>query len=328
MAVSISVIISAHNRREFLLEAVNSVIHQTIPRDTYEIIVSKNFVDPSIDEYLIAQNVKIIDSGGVHQGEQLYGAITLAEGRIIALLDYDDLFTERKLELVKYYFDSNPNIIYLHNQYKVMRNGSLNETNVYKSLKETVITSGLEIKTVKKYLKYGIWSNNSSISFKKEFLVKYSNSLRSIQSRIDFFVFYTALMNGGNLVFSTEYLSIYRIHESESHISSLDTLKNHRTLLYTRWRDVDLLLLSICKIDQIREIIGIDLLMTRLNLKILGADSAIKLNELRYLLKYFMLHRNIYPFVILFFYLISIFSISLSTSTMVTLLSVYYKDFY
>jgi len=39
----ISVIIVAHNRREFLLEAVNSALHQTLPKDEYEIIVVKNF---------------------------------------------------------------------------------------------------------------------------------------------------------------------------------------------------------------------------------------------------------------------------------------------
>jgi len=38
----ISVIITAHNRRELLLEAVNSALNQTLPKDEYEIIVVKN----------------------------------------------------------------------------------------------------------------------------------------------------------------------------------------------------------------------------------------------------------------------------------------------
>ena len=41
----ISVIITAHNRKEFLLEAVNSALNQTLPKDEYEIIVVKNFQD-------------------------------------------------------------------------------------------------------------------------------------------------------------------------------------------------------------------------------------------------------------------------------------------
>jgi glycosyltransferase involved in cell wall biosynthesis len=39
----ISVIITAHNRREFLLDAVNSALNQTLPKDEYEIIIVKNF---------------------------------------------------------------------------------------------------------------------------------------------------------------------------------------------------------------------------------------------------------------------------------------------
>jgi Glycosyl transferase family 2. len=35
----------AYNRKEFLLEAVNSALNQTLPEDEYEIIVVKNFED-------------------------------------------------------------------------------------------------------------------------------------------------------------------------------------------------------------------------------------------------------------------------------------------
>jgi len=40
----ISVIVTAHNRREFLLDAVNSALNQTLPKDEYEIIVVRNFL--------------------------------------------------------------------------------------------------------------------------------------------------------------------------------------------------------------------------------------------------------------------------------------------
>jgi len=56
----ISVIITAHNRREFLLEAVNSALNQTLPKDEYEIIVVKNFENKRIDKFLEEHNVKNI----------------------------------------------------------------------------------------------------------------------------------------------------------------------------------------------------------------------------------------------------------------------------
>jgi glycosyltransferase involved in cell wall biosynthesis len=44
----ISVIITVHKRKESSLEAVDSAINQTLPKDEYEIIVVKNFKDERI----------------------------------------------------------------------------------------------------------------------------------------------------------------------------------------------------------------------------------------------------------------------------------------
>jgi glycosyltransferase involved in cell wall biosynthesis len=56
----ISVIITAHNRRGFLLEVVNSALNQTLPEDEYEIIVVKNFEDERIDKFLEEHSVRNI----------------------------------------------------------------------------------------------------------------------------------------------------------------------------------------------------------------------------------------------------------------------------
>jgi glycosyltransferase involved in cell wall biosynthesis len=45
----ISAIITAYNRREFIRDAVNSVINSVLPEDEYEIIVVKNFRDEYVD---------------------------------------------------------------------------------------------------------------------------------------------------------------------------------------------------------------------------------------------------------------------------------------
>ena len=52
----ISVIIPSYNRRELMLQAVDSVLHQTLKRDSYEIIVVKNYLD--YDELLEAKGVR------------------------------------------------------------------------------------------------------------------------------------------------------------------------------------------------------------------------------------------------------------------------------
>jgi len=48
----ISVIITAYDRKKYLLGAVQSALNQTLPKDLYEVIVIKNFRDETIDRQL------------------------------------------------------------------------------------------------------------------------------------------------------------------------------------------------------------------------------------------------------------------------------------
>jgi len=55
----ISVVITAHDRKEYLKQAVDSALNQTLSRDNYEVIVTKNF-DTIYDEGWKKQGVKVI----------------------------------------------------------------------------------------------------------------------------------------------------------------------------------------------------------------------------------------------------------------------------
>ena len=48
----ISVIITAYNRRDYLIDAMNSVLSQTLKKERYEVIVVKNFYDKELDEFI------------------------------------------------------------------------------------------------------------------------------------------------------------------------------------------------------------------------------------------------------------------------------------
>lgn len=65
----ISVIITAYNRKEFLLEAVNSALNQTLPKDEYEIIVVRNFSE--YDDILKNLDVKTVFANEENQGPQI-----------------------------------------------------------------------------------------------------------------------------------------------------------------------------------------------------------------------------------------------------------------
>jgi len=64
----ISVIVTAYNRKKYLLGAVRSALNQTLPRDLYEVIVVKNFRDEAIDRELEERGVVNLYSNDVTVG--------------------------------------------------------------------------------------------------------------------------------------------------------------------------------------------------------------------------------------------------------------------
>ncbi|QKR00849.1 glycosyltransferase family 2 protein [Metallosphaera tengchongensis] len=113
--VVISVIITAHNRRKFLKEAITSALNQEFDRSKHEVIVVKNFEDQEIDSFIEEKNVKSLyteeeKSGGV----QKVGAEE-SKGSIVCLLDDDDKFHEEKLRNVCHSFTRYKDLTFYHN---------------------------------------------------------------------------------------------------------------------------------------------------------------------------------------------------------------------
>ena len=191
----ISVIITAYNRREFLFNAIESALKQTLDKEYYEIIVIKNFTDINIDEFINKNKIKHIVMDGT-VGEYLDKGISEAKGEIIAFLDDDDLFFENKLYIVYKKFKKDNNIAYYHNLYvAVNENGKIiNNNNLNTSLD----------------------FNISSISIKKS-IVKIQNA-RNINGATDVLMYIFALESDKKIIKGKEKLTYYMSHNSASHI--------------------------------------------------------------------------------------------------------------
>ena len=108
----ISVIIPAYNRAQYVGEAINSVLNQTLDKDKYEILVVTN-MDLSESE-----GVRIIKSNERWQGPMIAQAIEEAKGEVTSLLDDDDLFLPNKLEVIYKIFKENEKIGFVKNPVK------------------------------------------------------------------------------------------------------------------------------------------------------------------------------------------------------------------
>lgn len=224
----ISVIITAYRRKEFLLSAVESVLHQTLSRDYYEIIVIKDFEHEELDRFLDQNKVRNISIGDCNIGTMLFKAIEESRGKVISFLDDDDMFHSNKLEIVYNTFSSNRDIAYYWNDFTSKNSFSLVSINdssvaIYNSFKK-VLTIGNKVR----YNMSSITINRNNISFVEKKL--FSN----IESGQDIALFFLSLSNRGKFAFDKRKLTFYRIHSlSSMHTSNAnDFVRQYRSIKY------------------------------------------------------------------------------------------------
>jgi glycosyltransferase involved in cell wall biosynthesis len=113
MTPTISTLITAYNRREYLGQAVESALNQTLPRTEYEVVVTKNF-DHELDNDWTSRGVKLIYFDGAGLGKRVADALPYCSGRYIAFLD-DDWWAKNRLERVYSKLKENPLAAYYKN---------------------------------------------------------------------------------------------------------------------------------------------------------------------------------------------------------------------
>ncbi len=225
--VKVSVIITAYDRKKFILNAINSVIHQTLSRLNYEVIVVKNFLDLEIDSIIEENAIVSVFSDEKFQGKMLYDGIVNSSGDIISLLDDDDIFLPNKLEYILNKFLSNVELVYLHNGFvectsdKLTSLDSLNDciSNYNpRALKRDymILNGGSGARATSKFRQNGGDFNSSCTSFRREILVDEFEILKKVQHSVDSFIFCASAVSGKVLTMDKTPLTVYRITESNS----------------------------------------------------------------------------------------------------------------
>ena len=203
MTVSVSVIVTAYNRRDYLLSAVSSV------KGADEVVVVKNFKDETIDPKLNELKVKSIYCDDPRAGTFVTEGISQSRGDVICFLDDDDMFTEDKLSVVRNAFEDT-NVVFFYNSRYIIDEGG-------KVIGEEV----LEDKEVKSddiaYLfRNRLYFNSSSMCIRREIVESRLEDLRRVKRLVDNFFLLSAVSSKGAVRVTSKKLTYYRLHRSSS----------------------------------------------------------------------------------------------------------------
>ena len=215
----ISVIIVAHDRREFLIDALRSILRQKIDREKYEIIVVKNFKDEKIDAYIDKIRATNIVTKEISLGSKLKIGIEASKGDVLAFLEDDDIFLDEKLTFLNNKFEDRE-LGFIHNDY--LRINEMGEKIGLSNGKKMRSSIDLRVRNninsfLRKAIKAEGFFNLSCISVRKSLISQeILDSLIGIQIAADNFMFYISCDSNMRVLITNEVYTGYRIHDKNA----------------------------------------------------------------------------------------------------------------
>jgi glycosyltransferase involved in cell wall biosynthesis len=220
------VIVTAHDRRRYLIRAVESLLDQALPRDRFEILVVKNFADEEIDRFLTEHAVEHwVTTEGPLTGK-LLEALARSRGKVIAFLEDDDLYRPERLAVVEEAFQSDPNLGFFRNGFAVIDeegrpfHGRMPEAvrASQTSARDLVVSDADKERGYPALVDAHSDFNISTMAVRRDLLEGDSARFRRLGIGIDRFLFYAALVSTHSLRLDPRRLTAYRIHTGNTGI--------------------------------------------------------------------------------------------------------------
>jgi glycosyltransferase involved in cell wall biosynthesis len=116
----VAVIVGAYSRPTFVMDAVRSVLDQTLPRDRYELLVTKNFRSDELDGTLARSGAVTLFDETPRIGTWLSNAIRATHAPIVTLLDDDDRYVPGRLARILEVFAAHPEVGFYRNRVEMV----------------------------------------------------------------------------------------------------------------------------------------------------------------------------------------------------------------
>ena len=202
---SLSVLVTAWRRQRFLPEALRSLEVQTLPKESFEIVVVRDFEDPSLDRQLARLGARDLRFGSDNLGRTMALGIRACRGDVICFLDDDDRFDPRKLGAVRVEFGEHRDLGYFHNGLSLMNEES-----------EPLAGNDPDLDARARRMSRDWDFCMSCISIRREIVLPLLDRWPEVPKAPDTFLDYVSRVSNYGRRRTLEPLTVYRIHSRSS----------------------------------------------------------------------------------------------------------------
>lgn len=228
----LSVLVMAYKRKEFIMEAIESFLNQTIPRSDYEIVCVVGFRDDNFSAFCHLNSIKEVFCDG-KMGQTIASGIAACRGDVMIFIEDDDKFRSDKLERVLQAFKKY-NCVYYHNNTELIDENSRLIIGSISPYEMQIPGSFLwnPIRGFRNVLRHRGDFNMSSIAVRRSSLILYVNIINKIETSPDSIIFFLLMQTNMPFYFDAEKTTFYRVHNSETNsIGNTSPQKNLDTSL-------------------------------------------------------------------------------------------------
>ena len=211
-----SVIICDHDRKQYIKDAVRSVLTQNISRSMFEVLVVKNYMDEDIDRYLFNNDVRSVFTKDTSLAQKMARGIENSDGSYICFLDDDDLFAPEKLSRITKFIEKHNRLSFYHDSaIRINEAGKINSRSSSKDFSPIVVSDPIELKrNMHRLLHHRIDWYASMMCISREVVLHNKDVLSNSSASADRLLFLIGISYGGVVVFDFEPNTYYRLHQS------------------------------------------------------------------------------------------------------------------
>lgn len=217
---SVTVLLTAYNRRQYLRAALDSALHQTLTPASFEVIVLANF---DCSEFATPGRVRFVRDDSPRAGQTLARGLREARGRVVTFLDDDDLYDPGRLERVARSFGAVPGLTFYHNGYSLFTQGDPSDRPPSEVERASALPtgstahSGRQLTAFLRFLSARNRERNlSSSAILRDTGLRFLTYLEQIEGHTDTFLLFVGLASHGVLAFDPESLTRVRRHAANS----------------------------------------------------------------------------------------------------------------